>query len=330
MKKVIILGSNSFAGSCFVDYMLDKKYKVFGFSRSNEPSKLLLKYKSNKNLKNFKFTKFDINKDLNFFKNFLNKNKVDYIVDFLGQGMVAESWINPHHWYQTNIVAKVKLYDFLCQNLRFKKYIRISSPEAVGDKKGYIKENVVAHNPSTPYGISHLSIDLTLLAYFKYNKFPFVISRFSNFHGPHQQLYRVIPKTLYCIFNKKKLQLQGGGKSIRSFIYIDDFCRGIYLSMIKGKVGEIYNFSNREYVSIKWIVKTLCSLTSANFNKVVKIAKDRPTKDHSYKMDSAKAKKEFNWEAKYSIKEGMKETVKWYAKNKKQLALLKKYYVHKK
>jgi len=328
MKKIIVLGSNSFAGSCYIDFLLSKNYKVYGFSRSSEPSKLLLKYKYNKNLKNFKFIKFDLNNDLNFLKKFLKKNKVTYIVDFLGQGMVAESWIHPHQWYNTNIVSKVKLYDFLSKNRNFKKYIRISTPEAVGDVKGLILENTKI-NPSTPYGISHLAADLTLLAYYKYNKFPFVISRFCNFHGPHQQLYRIIPKTLYCIFNNRKLSLHGGGKSVRAFIYIDDFCEGVYKSMVKGRLGEIYNFTNREYRSIAWIVKKICALTSTDYRKLVKITKDRPTKDQAYIMDSTKAEKEFNWKAKYTIADGLKETVKWYTKNKKQLSRLRTYYVHK-
>ena len=36
MKKILILGSNSFAGACFVNYYLIKKNRVFGVSRSNE------------------------------------------------------------------------------------------------------------------------------------------------------------------------------------------------------------------------------------------------------------------------------------------------------
>ena len=48
MKKIVVLGSNSFAGSCYVDYLLDKNYQIYGFSRSAEPQKLLLKYKYNK------------------------------------------------------------------------------------------------------------------------------------------------------------------------------------------------------------------------------------------------------------------------------------------
>ena len=327
MKKIIILGSNSFAGSCYVDYLLDKNYRIYGFSRSKEPQKLLLKYKYNKNIKKFKFIRFDINRDLNFLKKFLKKNKIDYIVDFLGQGMVAESWRNPHQWYRTNIVAKAKLYDYLSKNRKFKKYIRISTPEAVGLVKGFISEDMKS-KPSTPYGISHLAADLTLQAYYKFNKFPFVISRFSNFHGPHQQLHRIIPKTLYCIFNKKKLPLHGGGKSVRSFIYIDDFCEAIYLSMKKGKLGETYNFTNREYVSIAWLVKKICSLTSTNFKKLIRITKDRPTKDHSYKMDPTKAERTFNWKPKYSIEDGLKKTIDWYIANKNQASNLRKIYVH--
>ena len=310
MKKIIVLGSNSFAGSCYIDFLLNKNYKVFGFSRSNEPSKILLKYKFNKNIKNFKFIKFNINKDLNLLKKFIFKKKVDYIVDFLGQGMVAESWKYPHQWYETNIISKVKLFDFLSKKIKFKKYIRISTPEAIGDVKGFIFENTKA-NPSTPYGISHLTADLTLLAYYKLNKFAVVIARFSNFYGPHQQLYRIIPKTLFSILNNKKLFLHGGGKSIRSFIFIDDFCEGIYKSMVKGKVGEIYNFTNKEYISINFLVKKIFSLTSKNFNKLVKITKDRPTKDYAYKMNPTKAQIKLKWKPKYKLEQGLKKTISW-------------------
>ena len=99
--------------------------------------------------------------------------------------------------------------------------------------------------------------------------------------------------------------------------------------MIKGRLGEIYNFTNREYVSIAWLVKKVCSLTSNNFNKLVKITKDRPTKDHSYKMNPAKVEKELNWKPKYTIEKGLKRTINWYKDNKKQLLRLKNIYVHK-
>ena len=99
--------------------------------------------------------------------------------------------------------------------------------------------------------------------------------------------------------------------------------------MIKGRLGEIYNFTNRKYVSISWLVRRICSLTSTNFNKLVKITKDRPTKDHAYKMNPTKVEKELNWKPKFTIEEGLKKTIKWYKSNKKELLHLKNIYIHK-
>ena len=46
-------------------------------------------------------------------------------------------------------------------------------------------------------------------------------------------------------------------------------------------------------------------------------------------MDPTKAERELNWKAKYTIKEGLEKTIKWYKKNKKMLSRLKNIYVYK-
>ena len=64
INPILIIGSNSFAGSNFCDYLLSKKFNVIGVSRSKEINQIFLKYKNNKNYKkNFSFYKIDINKD---------------------------------------------------------------------------------------------------------------------------------------------------------------------------------------------------------------------------------------------------------------------------
>ena len=92
MKKILIIGSNSFAGSNFTDYLLDKNFKVYGVSRSKEIKKEHLSYKKNKKLKNFKFfrinlkicTFFDINisKSKSIFLSKLFKSIIIYIFIF--------------------------------------------------------------------------------------------------------------------------------------------------------------------------------------------------------------------------------------------------------
>ena len=51
--KYLVIGSNSFSGSHFTQYLISKKESVFGISRSKEPNKVFLPYKWNNQKKKF-------------------------------------------------------------------------------------------------------------------------------------------------------------------------------------------------------------------------------------------------------------------------------------
>lgn len=329
MNSILILGSNSFAGSCLINFLLNKKYKISGISRSKEKSRIELLYKKNKNLKNFSFYKIDINKNPKKLYNLIKLKKPDFIIDFLGQGMVAESWNNPDQWFNTNVLSKIKLLTQLNKFNFIKKYIRISTPEVYGSSDNFLKENS-NYNPSTPYAITHTSIDLYLKILFEKSKFPSIIMRFSNFYGESQQLYRIIPKTIMSVLTKKKLPLHGNGKSLRSFIYINDFCSAIYAGIKRGHIGEIYNISSNEIFSISEIIKIICSKMNYNFKNLIEYSKDRPSKDYKYFMSSNKIKKELGWKNNTSFSIGIDKTIEWYKKNYNNFKNIKYEYIHKK
>ena len=117
-KKFLIIGSNSFSGSNFVNHLLSHGHKVIGVSRSAEPNKIFLPYSDNINKENFKFHKININKDLKKFQQILIKERPGYIVNYAAQGMVAESWLNPLDWYQTNVISQVKIFEILTARLK--------------------------------------------------------------------------------------------------------------------------------------------------------------------------------------------------------------------
>lgn len=325
MINILVLGSNSFAGSCLVDYLLKKKFKVFGMSRSKENN---IKYKKNKNIKNFRFIKVDINKNLKNIEKIIDRYKFELIIDFIGQGMVAESWDNPDQWFKTNVYNKVKLINILSNKKFLKKYIRVSTPEVYGTSRYKIKENI-SYNPSTPYALTHSTIDQFLKLSFKKNKFPYVILRFSNFYGETQPMYRIIPKTIRSIMMDKKLPLHGGGSSLRSFIYIDDFCEAIFKALSKSKNGEVYNVSSNELISIKDLIKKICIKMNKKFSEVVYLEKDRLGKDQKYFMDSKKANKYLKWKNKINLDKGLEKVINWQLANKKVLKKLKIQYTHK-
>ena len=327
-SKFSVLGSNSFAGTQLIQKLLYSDVAVQGFSRSSSKPNIFIN-PAVKNHQNYKFIQTDINNNLNDMFIHLEAFKPDVIFDFMGQGMVAESWYKPEQWFTTNVLSKVKLFNFLSNYKFLKKYIRISTPEVYGSSQNLLKEDST-YNPSTPYAVTHMTIDAYLKIIFEKSKFPVIIMRFSNFYGESQPFYRIIPKTIISIINKKKLPLHGKGLSLRSFIYIDDFCAAIFKGIKKGKIGETYNVSSNEVFSIAEIVKIICLKMNYNYNYLIKYQKDRPSKDFRYFMNNDKAKKKLGWNNKISFSEGLDRTIKWYYKNLKDFKNIKYDYIHKK
>ena len=328
MDKYLVIGSNSFSGSHFIQYLIAKRKRVIGVSRSKELNNVFLPYKWNKKKSNFKFYQVNINTQLGFLLRLIKKFKPKYIINFAAQGMVEQSWLFPEDWYQTNLIAQAKLHDQLRKIKSIKKYIHITTPEVYGNTKKWIKENF-KFKPSTPYAISRAACDFHLMSFYKNYNFPVIFTRAANVYGPGQQLYRIIPKAIISARLGKKINLHGGGTSKRSFIYIDDVCEAIYKIIKKGKIGETYHISTNKIISISELVKKICAITSVRFNKLVKLSKERKGKDKAYLLSTSKIRKKLKWTDKTSLDEGIKKTLYWVDQKLIYLRKIPKEYKHK-
>ncbi len=330
VQKITVIGSNSFYGASFVAHCLSLGIEVLGISRSSEPSDVFLPYKwknINKTGK-FRFEKLDLNHDTEKIANSIQKFRSDYIVNFAAQAMVAQSWEHPAHWYQTNVVGNVKLHDKI-RNFNFlKKYVHVSTPEVYGNCTGQVTESI-PFNPSTPYAASRAACDLHLRTFFNHYKFPGVFTRAANVYGPGQQLYRIIPRTILFIKLGKKLQLHGGGNSVRSFIHIQDVASATLKIAKNAPAGEAYHISTGEYVSIRELVELICVKMKADFAKVVEIVDERPGKDAAYLLNSDKLRKELDWADRIKLEDGIDETIEWVDENFEELKKQSVEYIHK-
>ena len=328
MKKILILGSNSFSGNHLSAYLLKKEFSIIGCSYSKiSPKRFnpILEIEKKKQ-KKFFFYQININKEFSKLKKIILVHKPPIIIDFLGQGMVAESWIEPAVTFETNLISKIKLYNFLEEKKFLKKYIKISTPEVFGSAK--IKNSKYnLYNPSTPYALSHSSVETYLRLLDKQFAFPFIISRFANFYGPYQKLYRLIPLAIHMAKNKKVFQLHGGGKSRRSFIYSYDFCNAIYKMIIHGKAGNTYHFSSKEYLSIREVVKKIYLKFNLNPEKYIKNTKDRLGKDKDYRIFDQDTRNSLNWDNKYNFEDGLNRIIQWYKNNEKNFKVTDKKYI---
>jgi dTDP-glucose 4,6-dehydratase len=329
MEKIFILGSNSFSGSYFIDYLLKKKKKIVGISRSKEKNKIFLTYKNSKLIKNFKFYRLNINNDLSKILNLIKKFKPDYIFNFAAQGMVEESWLYPYDWYLTNTLTQIKFLEEI-KFLKFiKKYIQFSTPEVYGNCKNKIRENNF-FNPSTPYANSRACADIHLLNLYKNYNFPAIITRTANVYGESQDIYRIVPKTIFSLIFNKKIYLDGEGKSVRSFIHIQDVCDALFKIMKKGIIGDTYHISTNKFISIQNLCNKICYKIKGNPKNIVLQKKDRMGKDQCYKLSSDKIRSKLYWKENISLEDGLEKTVFWFMNNLKKIAEKDLTYNHKK
>ncbi|MEE9265338.1 MAG: GDP-mannose 4,6-dehydratase [Gammaproteobacteria bacterium] len=327
-EKYLVLGSNSFSGASFVDFLLGQGEDVIGVSRSPEPHGAFLPYRWFGRDGGFRFRRLDLNTQLDEIIDLVRTERPEYMVNFAAQSMVAESWKNPDHWFMTNVVSTVRLHERLrhCDFLR--KYVHVTTPEVYGSTSGFIKEDA-PFNPSTPYAVSRAAADMSLKTYFDVYRFPVVFTRAANVYGPGQQLYRIIPRTIFSILTGRRLQLHGGGHSRRSFIHIRDVADATYRIALQAAPGETYHISTNEIVSIRELVECICGKMGASFAESVEVIGERLGKDAAYLFDSSKLREQLGWRDTIRFDPGLEECIAWVRENLDELKHQPLDYVHK-
>lgn len=327
-ERVLVLGSNSFSGASFIDYLLGLGVEVVGVSRSPEPIPALLPYKWH-DYTRFRFHQLDLNQNLDMLMAVVDSFRPRIIVNFAAQSMVAESWQCPEDWFQTNVVANVKLHNQLRHCGFLERYVHVSTPEVYGNCQGSVSEDT-PYNPSTPYSVSRAACDMSLMSFFRAYRFPVVFTRAANVYGPGQQLYRIIPRTILFIRLGRKLPLHGGGTSVRSFIHIRDVSDGTWRVACQGKPGEVYHLSTPLLISIRELVERICNRLGVAFEDYVEIAGERLGKDAAYILDSEKARTSLGWRDTIDLDTGIDETIAWVDRNLGELRNQPFDYIHKK
>ncbi len=327
-QKCLILGSNSFSGASFADYLLEQGHSVIGCSRSPEPHEAFLPYRWQKRSRSLNFHHLDLNHDLDALMSLIQREEPAYVINFAAQSMVAESWKNPEQWFMTNVVSTIAFHERLRHCRFLKKYVHVTTPEVYGNTTGLIDEKA-SFNPSTPYAVSRAAADMSLKTFFTAYQFPVVFTRAANVFGPGQQLYRIIPRTIFFIKTGRKLQLHGGGHSERSFIHIRDVSDATEKIMLNGNPGEAYHISTDRIITVRHLVEMICQRLNVSFEKCVEVVGERLGKDAAYRLDSHKLRSELKWHDRIILEEGIDETIRWVERWLADLKTLPIDYIHK-
>lgn len=309
IRRAVVIGANSFTGSQLTAALLARGSDVLGISRSPEPHEMFLPHRWAPHQR-YEFIQLDLNEQLDEITAAIRAFEPGVVFNTAAQGMVAQSWQTPQDWYRTNTLAMAGLHEQLAELPFLERFVHTSTPEVYGNTTGIIREDA-PWNPTTPYAVSKAACDMNLLAYQSVKGLPVCLTRAANICGPGQQLYRIIPRTILAVMTGKKLKLEGGGTSIRSFIHIADVIEATLAIAERGQNGGIYHLATDQPVSIRRLVELICEQMGADFNECVELAPARLGQDAAYLLDCTTARDELGWQPKRSLETTITDTIDW-------------------
>ena len=189
-----------------------------------------------------------------------------------------------------------------------KRYVHVSITDVYVSCSGFVGEDF-SFNPSTPYGLSPAAADKNLRNLRAAYDSPAVTTRAATVYGSWQQLYRITPLTILFILPGKKLQLHGGGLSIRPFFHVRDVCDATYKVMSFELDGGTYRISTNEVISIRDLVARICSKLGVNFDGHLEAVEERVGKDSAYHFDHIKVRAQLGLQDHIALDQGRDECI---------------------
>ena len=305
-SKVLVTGGAGFIGSHLVDRLLKEGIEVVVLD--NLQGGRLKNIRQHLGKKNLCFVRGDI-------RNYRLVRKlvkdVDAIIHQAARVSVPESIEDPVLTNDVNVNGTLNLLKAAVES-DVKRFVYASSCVVYGDAEVMpIKEDCLP-KPISPYGASKLAAESYVQAFHEVFRLKTVCLRYFNVYGSrqvHSCYSGVITQFVDRLAKNLPLVIFGDGKQSRDFVHVQDVVKANMLALrIKGVEGEIFNIATGVATTINQLASTLLEITNKSCLKVVHSKPRKGDVKHSV-GDNSKAKKELQYNVKFSLREGLKELV---------------------
>jgi len=299
-NNILIIGGTGFIGYHLAKKSLTKGWKVTSIS-SNKP-------KRKRYLKKVEYIICDITKKKLLKK--IIKKPFKYVVN-LG-GYVDHS--NKQKTFKSHYLGCKNIAEIFL-NIPPVSFVQMGSSIEYGNQQSPQKESMKCNIKSIKsiYGKAKFLSTKYLMHLHKKKKFPTTVLRLYLAYGPKQDINRFLPTIITGCLKNKKFDCSEGVQ-LRDFVHVDDVVDSIIKSLKSSKArGQIINIGSGKPKKIKNIIQNVKKIINGGqpqFGKI-KLRKDEIL---SLYPNISKAKKKINWKPKIVFINGLKSTIKYYAK----------------
>ena len=321
-KRILITGGAGFIGSNLCGYFLEHNEVVCldNFSTGYHHNIDLF-------LSNPKFTL--IEGDIRNFKTCeAAVSGVDYVLHEAALGSVPRSINDPITSNEVNVSGFLNMLT-ASRDAKVKRFIYAASSSTYGDSETLPKVEHVIGKPLSPYAVTKYVNELYADVFSKTYGIETIGLRYFNVFGrnqdPNGAYAAVIPKFVAQFLNHESPVINGDGNFSRDFTYIDNVIQMNELAMLtenKKAVNTVYNNAFGERTTLNELVNALKEFLSAYDNQIANVPiiyGQNRVGDIPHSLASIeKAKELLNYQPQFSMREGLKEAVKWYYNNLKK------------
>lgn len=301
--KILVTGGAGFIGSHLVDRLVKLKYRVVVIDDLSSGKKENINSKA-------KFYKIDIcqKKVSEIFR----KEKIGIVFHLAAQKNLRKSVDDPVYDAQINILGSLNLLEN-CVKYKVKKFIFASTGGAIyGEAIKIPTPETYSAQPTSPYGITKLSIDYYLYFYHLVHGLKYISLRLANVYGTRQDPEGeagVVAIFIDRILKNRQPVINGDGKQTRDYVYVDDVVKASILALKKNRVGY-YNIGTEKETSVNQLFKKIVRISDQKIKEVHGPAKLGEQQRSC--LDCQKAKKELSWQPKIDLNQGLRLTYQWF------------------
>ena len=309
-KKILVTGGTGLIGRPLVEMLIEQGAKVTVVSL-DDPSRCP---------KGATFIRVDLREFSNCLEVCEDKDIVFHVAGVKGSPLTAK--MQPASYFVPTITFNTNMME-AARRQKVKRYLYTSSIGVYAPAKIFYEDDVWKTFPSENdrfAGWAKRMGELQAEAFkIEYGWDRISIVRPANVYGPYDNFDpktgMVIPSLIHrALSGENPLVVWGDGSPIRDFIYAKDVAIGMMLAVEKG-INVPINLGSGTGVTIKEIAEVIAENVPGKPIKIV-WDKDKPKGDKSRLMNMQRAKELLGFKPTFSLKQGIKETMEWYLKNK--------------
>jgi len=311
-KNVLVTGADGFIASWIAKELIARGTNVITIVRDIKKPRIsldLLGIRDKITVVQGDITDYDI------VQRVLNEYSIDTCFHLAAQAIVGIANKSPISTFDSNIKGTWTILEAVRNSKSVERVIVASSDKAYGDQKKLPYTEDMPLLGSYPYDASKVCTDVLSRCFAKTYGLPIAVTRCANVYGGADlHMERIVPGTICSVLRGETPVIRSDGTPKRDYVYIKDVANA-YLVLAenlgrKDVRGEAFNFGSEKPISVLELFNKIIKLCGKDVEP--KILNEAKNEIQCQYLSTEKAKKLLGWSIKFSLDEGLKETVQWY------------------